>query len=61
VPTVAEIPPVIRNPEPVTTVQGPATLHTEQSAAVRVNPHKATEKPQKKRRHVGKRGRRNSG
>ena len=61
VPTVAGIPPVIRKPEPVTTVQGPATLHTEQSAAVRVKPHKATEKPQKKRRHVRKRGRRNSG
>lgn len=61
VPTVAGIPPVIRTPEPVTTVQGPVTLHTEQSAAVRVKPHKATEKPQKKRRHVRKRGRRNSG
>jgi murein DD-endopeptidase MepM/ murein hydrolase activator NlpD len=31
VPTVAGIPPLIRAPEPVTTVQGPATLHTEQS------------------------------
>lgn len=61
VPTVDGIPPVIRTPEPVTTVQGPVTLHTEQSAAVRVKPHKATEKPQKKRRHVRKRGRRNSG
>jgi len=61
VPAVAGIPPAIRNPEPVTTVQDPVTMRTEQSAAIRVKSHKATEKPQKKRRHVGKRGRRNSG
>ena len=52
VPAVAGIPPAIRNPEPVTTVQDPVTMRTEQSAAIRVKSHKATEKPQKKRRHV---------
>ena len=61
VPAVAGIPPAIRNPEPVTTVQDPVTMRTEQSAAIRVKSHKATEKPQKKRRHVRKRGRHNAG
>jgi hypothetical protein len=61
VPAFAGIPPLIRSSGPATTAQDPAIIRTEQSAAVRVKPHKATEKPQKKRRHVGKRSRRNSG
>jgi len=62
IPAAAGIPPIIRSPsEPVTAIQMPATAHTEQSAAVRVKPHKTAQKPQKKRKQVRKRGRASSG
>ena len=62
IPAVAGIPPVIRSAsEPVTTVKMPPITHTEQSSAVRVKPQKSVEKPQKKRKHVRKRGRANAG
>jgi hypothetical protein len=60
IPAMAGIQPVIRSPsEPVAAV--PAIMHTEQSAAGRVKPHKTAEKPQKKRKHVRKRGRASAG
>jgi Peptidase family M23 len=61
-PPVAGIPPMIRNPsDPVAAVQVPSIVRTEQSAAVRVKPHKTAEKPRKKRNHVRKRGRDTAG
>ncbi len=57
-PAVVGIPPVIQHSEPITTAHE-TTTQTDESAAIRAKPHKNVEKPQKKRRHVRKRGRHN--
>jgi hypothetical protein len=58
VPAVAGVPPVIQHREPSATAHE-TTAQTQESAAVRAKPHKSVEKPQKKHRHVRKRGRHN--
>jgi len=61
VPPVVGVPPVIQHPsEPDAAVQTSA-MHTEEAAVERPRPRKTVEKPHKKRRHVRKRSRHNTG